>query len=109
MAPTTNGVPVAPPLALAPAAAGLVLAAPDAGLAGVLVELDEEEQPAAVSAARARAVSPTPADLPACLRPVELRVIFASFSARAPDRSRAVDLMFTISGTSGFRYKKLND
>jgi hypothetical protein len=106
-----NGVPVAPPLALAPAAAGLVLAAPDAGLAGALLELDdaEEEQPAAVSAARARAVSPTPADLPACLRPVELRVIFASFSARAPGRSRAVDLMFTISGTSGFRYKKLND
>jgi hypothetical protein len=74
-----NGVPLAL-LALAPAAAALVLAAPDAGLAGVLVELDEEEeQPAAVSAARARAVSPTPADLPACLRPVELRVIFASF------------------------------
>jgi hypothetical protein len=97
-----NGV----PLALAPAAAALVLAAPDAGLAGVLVELDEEdEQPAAVSAARARAVSPTPADLPACLRPVELRVIFASSSARAPGRSRAVDLMFKFSGTSRLRLK----
>src|ERR1700742_94422 len=56
MAPTMNGVPVAPPLALAPAAAGLVPAAPDAALAGVLLELDdaEEEQPAAVRAARAR-------------------------------------------------------
>jgi hypothetical protein len=100
-----SGVPLALLLALAPAAAGLVPAALEAGLAGVLLELEdaEEEQPAAVSAARARAVSPTPADLPTCLRPVELRVIFASSSARAPGRSRAVDLMFKFSGTSRLR------
>jgi hypothetical protein len=69
IAPTTNGVPVAPPLALA-----LALA-----LAGVELELDDEEdeQPAAASAARASAVSTAPVGL--C--PVDLRVIYASFLA----------------------------
>jgi hypothetical protein len=70
MAPTTNGVPLAPLLALAPV---LALAdAPAAALAGGLLELDDEdEQPAAVSAAMARAPTATPVDLrPARLRPV---------------------------------------
>ncbi|MCW2892567.1 MAG: hypothetical protein JWO75_2056, partial [Actinomycetia bacterium] len=46
--------------------------APAAALAGGLLELDDEdEQPAAVSAATARAPTATPADLrPARLRPV---------------------------------------
>jgi hypothetical protein len=82
IAPTTNGVPLAPLLA-----AALLLALADAlvaVLAGVLVELDDEdEQPAAVSAARASAVTATPVDLrPICLRPVSLRVILASFLPR---------------------------
>jgi hypothetical protein len=66
-------------------AAALVLGlALVAVLAGVLVELDDEdEQPAAVSAARARAVTAMPVDLrPTRLRPVSLRVILASFLPR---------------------------
>jgi hypothetical protein len=69
MAPTANGV----PLALLPLAALLALdGAPAAVLAGALLELDDEdEQPAAVSAARARAPTATPVDLrPTRLRPV---------------------------------------
>jgi hypothetical protein len=68
MAPTANGVPLALPLAPL-----LALAAePAAVLAGRLLGLDDEdEQPAAVSAARARAPTATPVDLrPARLRPV---------------------------------------
>jgi len=69
MAPTMKGVPVA--------LAGVLAAV----LAGVLVELDDDdEQPAAVSAARASTAAAAPVDLrPECLRPVSLRVIFASF------------------------------
>jgi hypothetical protein len=67
MAPTTNGV----PLAALPLAALLALA-PVLALAGALLEFDDEdEQPAAVSAARARAPTATPVDLrPTRLRPV---------------------------------------
>jgi hypothetical protein len=64
MAPTANGVPLAPLLALA--------CEPAAVLADGLLELDDEdEQPAAVSAARARAPTVMPVNLrPARLRPV---------------------------------------
>jgi hypothetical protein len=99
-----NGV----PLALLPALAPL-LAEPVAAAAGALVELDDEdEQPAAVSAARASAASPTPADLPARLRPVELRVIFVSFlpgHRSGPGRLISGSVLRHIR----FRYKKLND
>jgi hypothetical protein len=65
MAPTTSGAPpaLAPPLALA--------GEPAAALAGEPLELDDaDEQPAAVSAAKARAPTATPVDLrPARLRP----------------------------------------
>jgi hypothetical protein len=75
-----------------PVAALLGLVLPPAAVDAVLLELDAaEEQPAAVSAARASAVSATPADLPARLWPANLRVIFASFSAQAPGRSRAME------------------
>src|ERR1700733_1788809 len=79
MAPTTNGVPLALLLALLLALA--LAGVPAAVLAGALVELDDEdEQPAAVSAARASAVTATPVDLrPARLRPVSLRVILPRF------------------------------
>jgi hypothetical protein len=61
------------PAALLLAAALLALAdALVAVLAGVLLELDDEdEQPAAARAARASAPTATPVDLrPTCLRPV---------------------------------------
>src|SRR6202020_1363958 len=84
MAPTAIGVPLA--LLALPAALGLLAALALAGaladvLAGALAELDDEdEQPTAVSAARARTAAAAPVDLrPACLRPGLLRVIFASF------------------------------
>jgi len=76
-APTAIGVPLA--LLLAPVDA-LAAALADV-LAGALLELDDEdEHPAAVSAARARTAAAAPVDLrPTCPRPVSLRVIFASF------------------------------
>jgi hypothetical protein len=76
-APTAIGVPLA--LLLAPV--DVLAAALGAVLAGALLELDDDdEQPAAVSAARARTAAAAPVDLrPPCLRPVSLRVIFASF------------------------------
>jgi hypothetical protein len=82
IAPTTNGVPLA--LLLAAALVLVLAAALVAVLAGVLVELDDEdEQPAAVSAATASAVTATPVDLrPARPRPVSPLVIFASFLPR---------------------------
>jgi hypothetical protein len=74
MAPTAIGVPLAlgPVLALAPVLADVPVAA--------LLELADDEHPAAASAARASAPTTATADLgPAGLRLVERRVIFASF------------------------------
>jgi hypothetical protein len=97
-----NGV----PLALLPVLV-LLLAEPVAAAAGVLVELDDEdEQPAAVRAARASAVRPTPADRPARLWLGERRVIFVSFSARYRGGPGRVDQV-QFSGTSGSDIKNL--
>jgi hypothetical protein len=114
MAPTMKGVPLAALVALAPpvALAGALAAVLAGALAGALLELDDEdEQPAAVSAAIASTAAAAPVDLcPARLRPVSLRVIFASFSALVPGRSGRLNLMFKCSGrsASGSR-NKLND
>ena len=62
---------------------------------------------AAVSAARVTTTAATPVDLrPTRLRPGSLRVIFASFSARAPDRSRAIESFFRYCGRSRCLCKK---
>jgi hypothetical protein len=79
MAPTTMGEAVLDGLALAPALAGVLAPV----LAGALLELDDDEQPAAARAAMASAAAATPADLrPARLPAMSLRVIFASFLPR---------------------------
>jgi hypothetical protein len=111
MAPTAIGVPVA--LLLAPVAvlAGVLAAAPVAVLAGALLELDDEdEQPAAVSAARASAVTATPVDLrPSRLRPVSLRVIFASFLPGYQAGPGRLSLMFSAQADQLQKPNKLNN
>jgi hypothetical protein len=102
MAPTAIGVPLALLLAPAAALAGVLADELGAVLAGALLELDDEdEQPAAVSAARASAVTATPVDRrPRRLRPVSLRVIFASFLPGYQAGPGRLSLIFRCSGRS---------
>jgi hypothetical protein len=94
-----NGVPLAVLPELVPVLAPL-LAAPVAAAAGAVVELDDEdEQPAAASAATAIAVSTAAVDLPARVRSVSFRVIFASFFCPGTGPALAVNRMFRYCRT----------